>query len=452
MEHKIDPRAYAEELRSRRVAVFQQDAASWLPIPAALTPTRVTRRHWNDLVKDAHAVISAFPKVMSWLHAAEQATLRAKVLAGLSPLEVEAALCAPSASWGHATLRMDLFWHGEEIKIIEVNCTIPAMQAYSDNVLQAWSAAGGTLGSAAMQSNTNELLQSLRAIYQLDGGVQSSPRIAILHRAGDSQLGELKWYVQEWRRAGVETFLATPDTLLREGGAWRVGGEPIDIVYRHIFAWRLEGHPLSQPLKHNRESHVYNPMSAHYEAKAFLALVSHIASEADLRKLVGLDRREIDAIQRRVPWSRILSLGGATLEALQDRWTKMVFKRSVGYGGHQVIMGDEWHAETVQRRLGALRGKSETTTAAEFFRWAVEDDQSLWIAQERMSGAQRRTPVLTASGLTEWDAWYDASIFLNTRAARICTGGVSRISPSPIVNIGTGGGLAPFLIEEDGSL
>jgi hypothetical protein len=81
-----------------------------------------------------------------------------------------------------------------------------------------------------------------------------------------------------------------------------------------------------------------------------------------------------------------------------------------------------------------------------FLRW-INSDQSLWVVQERMSGARRQTDVLTRGGVESWNAWFDASIFLNTKGRQLCGGGVSRMAESPIVNIGTGGGLAPLVIE-----
>jgi uncharacterized circularly permuted ATP-grasp superfamily protein len=80
-----------------------------------------------------------------------------------------------------------------------------------------------------------------------------------------------------------------------------------------------------------------------------------------------------------------------------------------------------------------------------FLKW-LEKDESLWVAQERMSGLQRETKILTKNGIEEWKAWFDASIFINSNGSAICHGGVSRVAKSPIVNIGTGGGLAPLII------
>ena len=443
----IDQRILGEQLRERKVAVWNSLESTWQPIPVALTPTTVSSKDWAALEADARAVFSTFPRVLAWLQKSDQCQLREKLFSGLSNFEARYFNQDPDLTWGHVTTSMDLYWHQSQIKIIEVNCTIPAMQSYSDNVLSAWQAAGGQVQNTP--SNADELLESLMAMYRLDGGLVARPRIIILHRDGDSQLGELIWLQRKWSDQGYVTVLATPNQLTRVGDLWVVDDLPCDLVYRHVFAWRLADLPIAEFLENNRKSHIYNPVSAHYEAKAFLALTSHIAGDEILAKQVELTSKEVEAINRRVPWSRVLgsTFTGVSFDSITSRLSSLVLKRSVGFGGHHVIMGDEWDTPLTQARLGELTGKSVRVDFNSFADWAQHKDNSLWIAQERMSGARRKTEVLTARGIEQWDAWYDASIFINTRTPPICRGGVSRIAQSPVVNIGTGGGLAPFVIE-----
>ena len=442
----INVRRLKEELLRRKVAVYRAADNAWIPVPIALTPTTVKAAEWSDLERDARIILGAFPKIQRWLCDPGRRTLLKRIYEGLTGIEQEVSSLDPQAFWGHATIRMDLFWHEDAIKIIEVNCTIPAMQAYSDNVFGAWIDAGGKQDSGS--NNVRELLDSLLSLYRIDGGVLSRPRIVILHRQGDSQLGELLWIQREWSQIGFETLLATPETLSRAGDLWMVEGVPCDLVYRHIFAWRLEQSAVSGALMDNRRFHIYNPPSAHYESKGFLALLSHLASADDLAKDAGLNADEIRAIRDRVPWSRLLGRldNAVSFQSVESRLPGLVLKRSIGYGGHQVFMGDAWDSDETQVRLRQLTSLVGQISFATFAAWAETKDTSLWIAQERMSGARRETEVLTASGVETWNAWYDASIFLNTRGSAICHGGVSRVATTPVVNIGTGGGLAPFVI------
>lgn len=435
-----------DELDRRRVAVWRAQCDEWKPIPVALTPTVVRSDDWRNLVEDARKVFGAFPKLLRWLQLPDQAKMKEKVFAGLTGLEQLAGDMNPDLLWGHVTARFDLFWHHEEIKIIEVNCTIPAMQAYSDNVLRAWAASTGSKESSP--SNMKQLLESLISMYRLNGGKDLNPKILILHRPGDSQMGELISLKDEWTKHSFQAELVTPDHLTRRDGNWFFEGESFDLVYRHIFAWRLQDHPIGQNLLNNRSVHIYNPVSAHYESKSFLALLSHVAAEKSLSSNVGLTLEEVSAVNRRVPWSRILGSGSFAVPFgdIEHRLSDLVIKRSVGYGGHQVLMGADWTSFESQSRLQNLIGSKDPVTFKIFADWIDARDSCLWIAQDRMSGTSRKTEVLCGDQVEEWDAWFDASVFINSRAEAGCDGGVSRIAKSPIVNIGAGGGLAPFVI------
>jgi hypothetical protein len=442
----IDPREFGQKLRDHRVAVWDPLARSFRPIPAALTPTVVDDKEWIKVQDDALIVAGAFPKLLAWLQRPENDQLFGAVFAGLTGIEYEAATADPWKNWGHASIRMDLFWHHGDIKIIEVNCTIPAMQSYSDQIRLAWDASGGLAES--FTSNEDQLLESLIALYRTHGGRLARPSIIITHRPGDSQIGELLNLASNWRAKGLRVSLATPDELERQGDLWIRDGEPYEIIYRHIFAWRLPSVPWNALLQDSASHHIYNPVSAHYECKSFLALLSQVADSPDLALAAGLNGAETRTIQGRVPWSRLItSADQKDLTEIANRAQSLVFKRSVGYGGHQVIMGNTWNEHATQEKLRALTKSSAQVSPADFLNWIFRDDSSCWIAQDLMSGARRETEVLTKGIVEIWNAWYDASIFISTGSYATCGGGVSRIAQHQIVNIGTGGGLAPFVVE-----
>jgi hypothetical protein len=246
-------------------------------------------------------------------------------------------------------------------------------------------------------------------------------------------------------------MLVSPDQLSRAGDIWISHGEPCDIVYRHIFAWRIDDEQLLTTLKNSHAAHIYNPVSAHYETKAFLALLSQVADDPAIAISIPLSDAELAAIKARVPWSRVIHADNATTTAaaIGAKIDRLVLKRSLGYGGHHVIMGDSWNSPGTQSQLRSLMGRDGSVSFEEFMLWITHEDQSLWIAQERMSGARRVTEVLTRSGIETWDAWYDASVFINTGSRLVSGGGVSRVAKTPIVNIGSGGGLAPFILDDD---
>lgn len=446
----ISAQRYLTELSQRRVATWHDAEAEWRAIPVALSPTVIERQAWAQLHRDAMLIVECFPKAMQWLQTAAEKDENVskffdQMLVGLSDCEKKLAKKTPNAYWGHASIRFDLFWHYGELRIIEANCTIPAMQAYSDNVLEAWILAGGETDDRPQ--NVKQLLTSLLRLYRSHGGLSGNPRIAILHRPGDSQLGELEWLCTQWSNSGFATTLVTPDKLESRGDIWIANGVPSEIVYRHIFASRLKNEQILAALERSFETHIYNPVSAHYESKAFFALLSHLAADEKLCSQAGISAGQATAIERRLPWSRVIgpSFAGVALESVERRLDGLVIKRSVGYGGHSVLLGETWFSQETQNKLRSLTGMNSDVDVKSFLGW-LEKDDSLWVVQERMSGLRRQTKVLTKNGVEEWNAWFDASIFINSAGGSICNGGVSRVAQSPIVNIGTGGGLAPLIL------
>jgi hypothetical protein len=61
------------------------------------------------------------------------------------------------------------------------------------------------------------------------------------------------------------------------------------------------------------------------------------------------------------------------------RAQSLVFKRSVGYGGHQVIMGNTWNEHATQEKLRALTKASAQVSPADFLNWIIHNDSSCWI-------------------------------------------------------------------------
>lgn len=456
MQNNLSVAVLTSELDRLGLDVWDAKAAVRRPIPVALTPVTVSKTEWAALLADARMLLTSFPLLLRWLQKSEQKPLWDALFSRLEGVEAWAAAVAEEQTWGHATIRLDLFWHHDQLRIIEANCTIPAMQAYSDMVQGAWlKAAGSPPGFlSASSSNSDDLLESLLSLYRRNGGVESSPVVLILHREGDSQIAELKYHARRWnKKRAVKVVLATPDQCYAKENYVYAAGQRIDVIYRHIFAWRLEGHPdLQAALQENRRYHVYNPISAHYEVKGFFALLSQVADSDELSRAVGFSAQQREAIRSRLPWTRLLpskNVRGAftSLPVVCDHVETYVVKNSLGYGGQQVLVGSEWFTEEVQSRLVKLLGRPGPVRPDQFFDWIVASSDDTWIVQERMTGRRHRSQVLTSRReIVEVNGFVDASVFLNTGDRELCGGGVSRFAAGPVVNIGTGGGLAPFFI------
>lgn len=466
MKTEPTPGLYLQSLRKHSLAVWLESEKKWRPIPAAVSPVTISRQDWRELTDDARLILSSFPILHGWLQHPQQKPLFDLLYGKLAPLDLQGALIDANRSWGHGTMRFDLFWHHDTLKVIETNCTIPAMQAYSDLILDAWFEAGGKSGQRPPQ-NSSELLNSLLALYKRDHGVSKTPTIGILHRPGDSQMAELQHYERTWPShlpAGSQVLRVHPNDLITHNNqiVIKSTGQPLDLIYRHCFGWRLSDHDsLQNALLDYRNAHIYNPLSAHYEVKGFLALLSYVAQEPRLAISVGLSKLQIDSINSRVPTTRLV---GKDLPAdltnilifdpqeFANSIERYVIKNSIGYGGHQVLMGSEWFEPSVQHRLKSLwnrSSQSDPISPADFFSWIQNESTDLWIIQDRMTGRRHKTKIIHSDdSISEINGFVDASIFLNTGTQEICSGGVSRIAAGPVVNIGTGGGLAPLLLVD----
>lgn len=450
MNRPLSSYKFTGEIAKRNVSVWDHAGATWRQIPIATEPVVVSKSAWEALVADGRTLLACFPLVLDWLQRAENRSLVRHIFDGLTGLELAAAGAPPASTWGHATIRLDLFWEGDDLKIIEANCTIPAMQAYSDLVRAAWGAAAGTpdleLNSLG-RWNTPDLLESLLSLYRHHGGEAVRPRLAIFHREGDSQLAELLHFEKSWQ-GRCDVVRVTPEGIARQAH---------DLFYRHIFAHRVQDNAdIAALLRNWRQVRMFNPVSAHYEVKAFLAVVSSVAENDALASSIGLSHAQRQVIKSRVPWTCLMGslLPGTGFFPCQKspddvlrRWDQYVFKSSSGYGGHAVFIGSEWHTPATQERLRALLSVSGLVTEKDFLAWVARPESGTWVIQQRVSGRRHRSEVITSSrDIIEVDGYVDASVFLNTGPVPLCGGGVSRFAAGPVVNIGTGGGLAPFLV------
>jgi hypothetical protein len=461
VEISMDSHRLQSALNEANLAVWLSDRAHWRPIPVALSPVVVSRDAWTQIVEDARTLLGCFPKLLKWLQKPQQDKLFDLLFYELSPVEKMAARCPPDETWGHVTLRFDLYWHHGELKIIETNCTIPAMQAYSDIVTSCWKrAAQRSDYHMTFFENSNDLLASLTAKYREFGGGLPFPSIGILARPGDSQRRELEHYCDVWSQAGHRVVMVTPDDLAFDGRVWRSRDQTMDVIYRHIFGWRLDGHKsFSDWLTRSREVKLFNPLSAHYEVKGFLALLSMVSRNEAIASQVGMTPQEQSVILSRVPETDVIwpdrlkemysNYFVRNILDLSDQTVgDYVLKSNYGYGGHQVIMGDTWYDAATQDKLKGLMKVPSTISVSDGVRWMQSTKDSLWIVQQRMSGRIHRTAIVTPDAVTEeQDVYVDASVFLNSGPQTLCGGGVSRFATNQVVNIGTGGGLAPFAIS-----
>ena len=458
--------AFAADALRRGVYVVRPDGSE-LPIPVLLSPVIVPRALLAQCSHDARLLLDGLCRVTRRLME-EPGELVARLFGDFSELETEGLKHTYRDAEELATARVDyLLDDTGRPRALEMNATIPAMQGYSDAVAEAWLRTVHGLGDAdvdrilaATGRNTDELLSSLRAHYVAAGGRASTLDIVIVARDGDAQRGELDHYVRRWTALGQRVEVVTPaDIRLGTDGA-EVRGRRPDLFYRHIFARRLDPRSdFARMLLAPRQHRIFNPIASHLEVKGTLALLSEAAANPDARNGLGrvLDENIIAAVQRTVPWTRVLGHGPSTTPAgrtvaelaawVRDNGPALVLKRSWDYGGKSVFLGAELDDSATQSRLRALSGLEEAVTWQQLVDHAVAAPEA-WVVQELVEARPQRHLRVEADGVRAYDLYLDLSAYTNLGNAPAPTGGVVRASASRIVNILGGGGLAPLFTAE----
>jgi len=438
-------------LEEAPLGVLRHAEQAYSMIPAAVEPLILPDRLWKNVQHDAGHILSALEKTGAWLSRDRQC----KLFKGLAPLEKE-----PADYGGLATARLDLFFDGDDLLVIEANTTIPAMQAYSDMIKAAFYKAFRPDQTPAYATNTQELLQSLLQHYERTGGKKKRPLIAIVARAGDSQMAELLWLQNKWQQQNYETLLVTPDLLqIKDGQLW-TSSRPIDLTYRHIFAHRLSRtSALAEACLKSESYRVFNPIAAHLEAKGVLAELSRMAADPVLSRTLQLNEDEIQATRRRVVWSRLLkqeATSAADGSSISDliSWVKehqedLVIKSSLGYGGQGIYIGSSFAEQPVQARAQNILGRTQAISWEEFVDFLGQTGEDQWIVQKKVTGRKIRNRFLKDGRLMEEDTYIDCSIFTSSGTSMRPSGGACRFSTDAIVNIGQGGGLVPLLLESE---
>jgi hypothetical protein len=425
---------------------------------------------------DSRWILSGLARLTAWLmeDPAEE-PLRRRLFGSFLPLEREGLERTWRLAAELATARVDFLVDAEgRHRALEVNATIPAMQGYSDCVAEAFLqkvARARGLGQARADAlvakngrNTDELLASLLAHHLRLGGARASElTIAIIARRGDAQRGELEHYARRWSALGHHALIAAPDELRREGDRALVAGRPIDLLYRHIFARRLDpdGEFAKMCLAADR-FHVLNPIASHLEVKGMLGLLSQAAAPDGDRfaHLIGLPDEERAAVERAVPWTRILASGPASgpdseripelVGWVRENGARLVLKRSWDYGGKSVFLGAELDSPSSQERLNNVIGRADRREPLDWNAlcdFALKDGDA-WVVQELIAAEKNRELRVETGRPVERALYVDLSAYTNLGAAPAPSGGAVRASESRIVNILGGGGLQPLIRDE----
>lgn len=453
----------AQTAYSRGLAVTNKDDGTTRPIPITATPVFIDRALLQARQRLAQHLSSATVKMSR--HVMTTPTLRPLVVDGLSPLERRLAEATGGALDTLVTTRVDFFAASEQASALEVNATIPAMQAYSDIAANTFlEVVGKHFGAAASEverwkqlngSNSRALYDALLAGYAKVRPGRRPNRIALLSRRNDAQLTEQRALCEAFRTFGAEAELVHPDQL-SGSDAVHAHGKTWDLVYRHLFVRRLEEQGmvgadyvtslLAEP--NGTRAVVLNPPASQVEVKAVFALLSLAIEDGALGKAAGLNDEELEAIRRAVPWTRHFR-GEALLKQVQANPDRYVLKRSWDYGGRAVFVGKTRQEPGFTERARAAWGVPLDWNAV--CARAVQDPVGGgFVVQELVEIHPEPHLLCSGKDLVSTSLFVDFSAYASVGLDQPGWGGVCRGSLSHIVNIVGGGGVLPLLTTEVG--
>lgn len=384
------------------------------------------------------------------------------IVPGLSPLEAHYAQTQGDRLEKLITTRVD-FFIGKTVAALEVNATIPAMQAYSDIAAHTFiETVGGKAGLPARDierlkvqngSNALALLAALKTAYAAHRDGRVPERIALLSRRNDAQVTEQRSLAATWTAAGIESVVVHPDELEVTASDVCVGGKKFDLIYRHLFVRRLEEPQtrgaetvkalLETPI--SKRAVIVNAPASQVEAKATFALLSEATVDAALAQRASLSTVELSTIAAHVPWTRVFR-GEALIASVGADPDRYVLKRSWDYGGRAVFVGksrdDASYSERVVKAFGRAMPWPELCRAA-----AADTRGGGFVVQEFVESKPVDHWLCSDDGLSRKSLYVDFSAYASVGYDAPAWGGVCRGSVSPIVNIVGGGGVVPLLIE-----
>lgn len=416
-------------------------------IPLVLSPVALPREELRQLGHAARLLVSALVKVSRDLliNKAERASL---LYQHLSPIELAALKNLSREGEELLVARVDWFIdRGDgrrpgsgQVRALEVNATIPAMQVYSDAAVAGWLHAFLPADKAAAliaksPSNASWLLDTFLGAAEAAGRgdpAQKFPRgleMQLLHRSGDPQATELQNLALLARARGVDAKTVTPETINLDGDTKRA-------LYRHLFARYVDkdsalGKAMLEPRKHA----MWNRVNGWLETKGLVGELSlHVDQSYASGKSALLTNEELANARTLLPWTRILD--DATAGELGDG-DKIVLKRSHDYGGKSVCIGRDAGPEGFAQAVAEARKEKPGTWVAQGLVDAASSERWLATRDEMGCRAAKRIPL-----------HLDISTYASLLPGAKEGGSVCRAAPGRIVNIVGGGGVAPLFTEE----
>ena len=332
--------------------------------------------------------------------------------------------------------RLDAFLSGYEVKFLEFNADSPAGIGYTDVLheglreaidLPRVEAEFDTAYTPMLPVLIDTLLDAYRSLRASRPQLPERPRLALVDRPGSPSVPEFRIICDAARRSGIEALHATTDELAYDGSALRVGGEPVELVYRRALIEDLEEGDLTAALRDGTVCVVNHPRARVANNKKLFALLD------DPRFAHLVEPREAEVIAATIPWTRILRPGRVTygqwvvdlLDFVSDNRARLVLKPASEYGGQDVWLGIETEQERWNRIL------------------AEHAERGDFVVQEYVPVPEEMFPTVEDGHVQMRLKRFNINPFgIGGRYA----GMITRISDRAVINVSAGGGLLPSVV------
>lgn len=329
------------------------------PLPVTLNPKTITPRQRRQLETASRHLSQALDTLTDafladetpdWAWTIEEPVRR---LAELDPGYEQAVPIA----------RFDGFLDAEGLSILEFNTDSPAGPGYGDVIQAAFEALvernpdlGEGLqlpGERRLDTLADTLLEAYHAWRRArDEGRPRQPRAVVTDWREVDSRPDMELTVDHLNERGIDATFADPRQLALDGDELTCEGERVDLVYKRVIVEELVEEPDARALAEAYEAGtvcMVNPPRSLIagDKRAMAALQTE-----ELRQRLTVPQRE--AIDRFVPWTRVLQPGSTQLEGFEVSLRDLVLankdafvlKAAVSYGGRDIALGPATDEET----------------------------------------------------------------------------------------------------------
>jgi hypothetical protein len=330
--------------------------------------------------------------------------------------------------------RLDAFLGPGGPRFIEVNSDAPAGFGYGDRMAELFTElpvfrAFARACSVSYRPSIPALVEAVLRTAPAPAGPRVT--VAIVDWAEVKTRADQQILREAFAARGARCLLADPRAVELQGGRLTAGGRTVDVVYRRAVLSELvdredEVRDFFRAYAERAAVFVNSFRCRLSEDKAFLALLTDEAF-APL-----LTEEERSFIARTVPWTRKLEERRTTkdgrevdlLRFVRDHRAGLVLKPAHGYGGRDVLVGDETAPADWDEAIQSGAGQP-------------------WVVQERVTIPEEPFPALEGGSLRFESLKVNVNPFYVLGGE---AGAVTRASRGSVINVSAGGGSVPTFV------